>query len=157
MIFECKKYYKTLFFIDKSEIISKSPIIFQKVLQKGMECAIIQGATQFYILAMVKYTFLLHGKSACSIFVYSNRCRKNCVAAIGALHFSVRSFGCALFLFGKGAKDWQKLWEPLKHPKSGAFLSQQSANGVGKTKSPVRNRIRKEVLGISQRMLYVQN
>ena len=33
---------------------------------------------------------------------------ENCVAAIGALHFSVRSFGCALFYYTKWGKGHEE-------------------------------------------------
>ena len=43
------------------------------------------------------YTFTI-GKSACSFSCTLCLVKSSCVAAIGALHFSVRSFGCALFI-----------------------------------------------------------
>lgn len=73
-------------------------------LKKEDKCVITQGATQlnmvtyigihFYhmvkVHALFSYAFLLSGRS--------------CVVAIGVVHFSVHSFGCALFVYYTGEK-----------------------------------------------------
>ena len=57
----------------------------------------IKFATQFLYIKLLKCVFLSSGKNIRSIFAYFFSLVKNCVAAIGAVYFSVRSFGCALF------------------------------------------------------------
>ena len=69
-----------------------------------MICDIIQVATQFnnwqWLGIHFYYTVKVHALFSCTLTVVE----KNCVAAIGAVHFSVRSFGCALFVYDTGGK-----------------------------------------------------
>ena len=48
--------------------------------------------------------FLLSVKTLAPLFTFLGVCQKICVAAIGAVRFSVRGFGCALFI--GGTKKW---------------------------------------------------
>jgi hypothetical protein len=54
---------------------------------------------QFYLFR--KGGFMPFGKNAPPLLIFADR--RFCVAANGALRFSARGFGCALFIFPKNA------------------------------------------------------
>ena len=60
-------------------------------------------ATQINIVPSDGFAFYF-SKSASSTLAYLSE-ERICVAAIGALHFSVRSFGCALFIFRRNQNE----------------------------------------------------
>ncbi len=55
------------------------------------------GATQYNISSNEVHTLPMVKVHALFVCLYLKKEKRYCVAAIGALHFSVRGFGCALF------------------------------------------------------------
>ena len=89
---------------ENTRISPSSFYIFQeeKRLFYMCVCAMIIAPRKTFCFHIIrKGGFMPFGKNAPPLLIFADR--RFCVAAIGALRFSARGFGCALFIFPKNA------------------------------------------------------